>query len=396
MNITLYDYQTPHLENIKEKFLTEKIIFDLSIMGSGKSMVMGKLSEEYDFVLVITYPNIINHSWTLLREKYKLNIEFLSINILRGMKSSPLNHSYLTREDTYKNTIFKSSQEWANLCAKKTLLIIDEVQMIKNRNIGFYAVHELIREIRESKNSRCILMSGTPIDNTAQIQNYIKLTGITEEFDNLCVKMEPPPHKHKINGYYIYKSIDAKYAPDKDTDIKTYLNKLELYKANLFCEEVKKIYYECPNAKIILSLFFIDAINRCAEILKVYKPAIILGETKHMDRTAILARFNKPNNDLRILIANTSIISTGINLDDEDGNYPRYFVMSPNHMIMVIHQLQYRILRANTKSDGEIRIVLCKEIDEREIIESMYLKSETMSIYTHGTIFPANFETINC
>ncbi len=180
----LYTYQESNYARLQEIFTYSRFAFNLSELGSGKSIIGLKIGESFDKIVVVSYPAVINQNWCELIRKYKLKekVQTVTINSLRGRKSYKLNNDYLEREDVpLEQPIFKTTPYWRQLCAGRTLLIIDEFQMTKNKNIGAKALKALIGPILESKNSRVLLMSGTPIDNTDQILNYLKLLNLLKK-----------------------------------------------------------------------------------------------------------------------------------------------------------------------------------------------------------------------
>jgi len=81
------------------------------------------------------------------------------------------------------------------------------------------------------------------------------------------------------------------------------------------------------------------------------------GQVPKDKRYDLLKPFQENNDDMRLIIANMDVLSTGIDLDDKDGKFPRYVFASPNYKTMVIQQMTYRFLRADTKSDTTIDFV---------------------------------------
>ena len=94
---------------------------------------------------------------------------------------------------------------------------------------------------------------------------------------------------------------------------------------------------------------------------------------------------------------NVSVISTGIDLDDKHGSFPRVCFVSPNYNTINIYQLGHRFLRGlDTKSDTNIFMVYSKNQMERQIIESLMKKGNVMKNVTieqsdAGVIFPCDY-----
>lgn len=150
--ISLYEYQESNYTRIKEIFTYSHFAFNLSELGSGKSIIGLKIGEDYDNIIVVSYPAVINQNWVGLIQKYGLQkkIQTITINSLRGRKNYKLNNDFLVREDPpLKQPTFEVTPYWKQVCSGRTLLIIDEFQMTKNKNIGAKAVKALIGTILE-------------------------------------------------------------------------------------------------------------------------------------------------------------------------------------------------------------------------------------------------------
>ena len=448
--ISLYDYQELNYARIKEIFTYSRFAFNLSELGSGKSIIGLKIGEDYDNIVVVSYPAVINQNWIGLIQKYGLQkkIQTITINSLRGRKNYKLNNDYLIREDIpLKQPVFKVTPYWKQICTSRTLLIIDEFQMTKNKNIGAKAVKALIGTILESENSNILLMSGTPIDNIDQIMNYLKLLNLIKKsrkfaalkelikdeeeincfnFDvklvdyfknNFLLKFSDKmsPFARKIVGKLSYLTLgerekelassevqslttlckkletSGKLDSGDSLSIKQHLQNIELVKMpelavqiiNLMCKKKKKI---------VIALFYIKPIMMLYKLLEKYKPQLIIGETKNLERTSIISRFQEDNLNCRLIIANADIISTGINLDDTTGLFPRICFLSSNYKSMISHQLFYRFCRVTTKSTPEIKIIFCKDLNEDRVLEILNNKTKILKDFSSSSFYLSDFK----
>lgn len=133
---------------------------------------------------------------------------------------------------------------------------------------------------------------------------------------------------------------------------------LESSKINTFADEVRHVLSTNPNAKVVVALSYTESLNELAEKLMEWSPLIINGEITRKNKELYIAEFQQPNTNKRLLIGNVNVISTGIDLDDKDGNFPRYVFVNPNFSIITLQQLSYRFLRSlDTKSHTTIRYV---------------------------------------
>ena len=87
----LYDYQEINLQELEKIRETNKIAFNFSEMGLGKSIVSLHIAKKYKHILVTSYPAVINLNWKLINQKYDLNFNLITINMLRGIKNSENN-----------------------------------------------------------------------------------------------------------------------------------------------------------------------------------------------------------------------------------------------------------------------------------------------------------------
>lgn len=344
MNIPeLYDYQVPHYEKISKILQESNFAFDLSKMGSGKSIVAIHIMRAFEKALIISFPAVINQNWKHLVEKYKLRADMISINKLRG------SNNLLERIPKYKKekVKYKKTSDFKKF---KGLIILDEIQMAKNDNLSYAAIKAVV------KNNKILLMSGTLIDNFDQMGRYLKIVdhgktykSITELndlfFSSYSSKMIPPVSKYVIENVYCHASGHE----EKD-------------KAHIFSDIALQVISR-TNCKAIIGVFHINALEAISKLLKKNNPAIISGSTKNAERDKIINQFQEPNNKLNLIIANINIICTGINLDDEDGRFPRTCIISPNSYTMNTNQLLARFSRANTKSTTVIKIIYTSESD---------------------------------
>jgi hypothetical protein len=169
------------------------------------------------------------------------------------------------------------------------------------------------------------------------------------------------------------------------------LMRIEYSKINIFTRLVKEAFEDNPNKKIVIGLNYNDSIHKIIEDLKEYNIAVLVGSTTLKNRRKIIDKFQEPNNELQLIIANINVISTGIDLDDKDGNYPRVCYASPNYNTINIYQLGHRFLRGlDTKSDTDIFMVYTQNNFERRIMEALMAKGLIMK-----SISESISETIN-
>jgi hypothetical protein len=108
-----------------------------------------------------------------------------------------------------------------------------------------------------------------------------------------------------------------------------------------------------------------------------------------------------------LLLCNQGVASTGIDLDDKHGAFPRLCLVSPNYSTITSYQLGHRFQRADTKSDADVHFVFAKRRDKtkeesKDIIElkvldalsrkSQVMKETTAEQASNGVVFPGDHE----
>jgi hypothetical protein len=237
--------------------------------------------------------------------------------------------------------------------------------------------------------------------------------------------MPPPKLPMELdakNGYYtiqneedeieLIKGIDAlnsasKYNEGSQTvDVKmdnmgsitSALMKIELAKLNTIIRIAKEKLETVSNSKISIFVNYNKSIERLTESFKEYNPIILHGGVPKDKRQALIDTYQKLDLDKRVIIANLQVCATGIDLDDKDGNFPRYAYASPNYMILNLQQLIYRFRRTDSKSAAVFRFVYGKSHrKEVSILNALSRKSEVLTStledqVKHGISFPGSYE----
>jgi hypothetical protein len=150
------------------------------------------------------------------------------------------------------------------------------------------------------------------------------------------------------------------------------------------------------NCKVVICLNYIDNIKFLENELKEFKPLIIYGNVTKNKREEYRLLFQEPNNNYRLLISNLACSSAGLDLDDKDGNFPRFCIINPNYSTIDLYQIGHRFHRADTKSNSTIHFIYTKSACELHVLNSLAKKSEIMKEvvkeqYENGIEFPCDF-----
>jgi len=176
------------------------------------------------------------------------------------------------------------------------------------------------------------------------------------------------------------------------------LTVIETSKIDTFHRLARKDLEFDPSKKVVIGLNYSATIKDVAALLSEYNPLIIDGSKSVKARRDILDKFQAPTSEYRLLIGNITVISTGIDLDDKYGEFPRTCYVSPNYNTIHIYQLGHRFLRGlDTKSDTDIYMVYSDNRVERRMMESLMSKGQIMKSVTReqadsGIVFPCDYQ----
>lgn len=519
--ITLYEYQVAHELRIKEILQLSPFAFDFSMLGTGKTyttshMLMDNLGPQHQYqTMIVVCPVTVKNTWSYMVNTYQVPIaNMISFCELRTVKFKQPKHGLLTRRD-YMKTItmddghrrdiekvdYKCTPRYLDLVKNGVLLIIDEMQNVKNMSNQLDACQEMIRPIvagfdqnPATFKSRVLLLSGSPSDKQNQAVHFFRMLHImtsdrlsvynpqTEmimwrgmnEIENYCRRyfgeaevseirqqfehrlslfrsrqetilneycyqlfrvclgkycshsMNPIQIASQIfkqNAYYsinnqtdtdlLIKGIvglgkSTRFNPDNQTidfghdgigalrAITQSLMMIETAKINLFTRVARQALDRNPNQKVVICVNYTATIEDLMTNLSAYQPLRLDGHMNARQRSEVLSRFQDHSVNYRLLIGNAGVCSTGIDLDDQDGRFPRLCLVSPNYNTIQLYQLSHRFHRINTRSDSTIHFVLGKERSELPILNALARKSNVMKDLTpnqveNGVIFPGNY-----
>ena len=451
---TLFDYQIEHVLKIQDTLKSVDFCLDFSILGSGKTYTALTVAKDYDFCLVVA-PKSVHSKWKSVSEQIP-NFPEIKIISFAKMRNKTLNE-FLKIFEIQKTEIILITEEFKKLSSsKKVIVIIDEIQNLKNNTLQFRSARTLL-----SGKTQFLGLSGSPIDKQEQASRVLSLCGLFTEqlakfdigtktfdfsgllqikrflnddtvisvsnyksypylmfqtlFKKYIFEMKCPEFKTSVdvkNGLYNFyenTSICSMWVnrlnhlvthKNKDNPMETLsqiskvMQNLEKTKLKTFIRLAKEELTKNPRKKIVLLFNYINSINYIAQELKEFNPLVIFGATKGIDRTENLRKFQEPNTEFRVLIGNLEILSTGVDLDDKSGEFPRICYCNANFNAITLYQLVHRFKRIDTKSNATIRFVYCNTIDlEIKIINALTRKSKVMKETTieqvkHNTIFP--------
>jgi len=175
---------------------------------------------------------------------------------------------------------------------------------------------------------------------------------------------------------------------------------IENAKMNIFITLAKKKLEENPNYKVCLFVNYTSSIKILQKGLKDYEPLVLDGKVPKEQRQDILTKFQEPTTRFRLLIGNIRVCSSGLDIDDKLGNFPRFIYANANLSILDLQQLPSRFLRLDTKSSSVFRFVYVRNYPEIGLLQNLKKKSKVMKQTTEkqveeGTQFVGDLEMID-
>lgn len=136
-----------------------------------------------------------------------------------------------------------------------------------------------------------------------------------------------------------------------------------------------------PTVKVIISVNYKASITELKKIFKRlgHKCFVVQGSVKKEKREILFEEFQSQDLETRILIANTTTIAEGIDLDDKFGDRRRKLFVSPSYAILTLHQLSGRVARVDSESTASVRFVYGKcGVEEASILNALARKMKVM------------------
>lgn len=176
------------------------------------------------------------------------------------------------------------------------------------------------------------------------------------------------------------------------------LLQIETAKTGTFARVAREVLTTQPKTKVVICVNYTSTLKDLKALLADFDPLILNGTVSDKRRGSIINKFQEPSTTHRLLIGNVSVCSTGIDLDDKHGDYPRFALVSPNYHTIHLYQLGHRFQRADTKSDADVRFLFGAHAFETKVLHALAKKSTVMRETTqeqanHGVVFPGDFES---
>lgn len=178
------------------------------------------------------------------------------------------------------------------------------------------------------------------------------------------------------------------------------LMEIEAAKIGKICEVIKKYCRDNPTHKVCICVNYKDSITRLCEEFEKERPLVIHGGSSLLARSNAIKSFadDSPRSPA-LLIGNTQVLCTGIDLDDKVGNRPRFCIVSPNYSGITLYQLSHRFHRQDSKSDATVHMMYSKGKNfEVRILDALSRKGSVMKGITQEQQnvlkYPCDYENL--
>lgn len=142
---------------------------------------------------------------------------------------------------------------------------------------------------------------------------------------------------------------------------------------------VKKRLKENPNLKIIVYLHRISSMEEMKKEFSEYGALMMNSKVTGKQRDQVIENFQRSDNRYRLLINSTGVGGVGLDLDDQDGNYPREVYIIPGYKYIDDYQGARRVKRRFTKSDANVYFMYSSNILKEKVLLNQIKKSQIHS-----------------
>lgn len=178
------------------------------------------------------------------------------------------------------------------------------------------------------------------------------------------------------------------------------LMEIEGAKINRIIMAIKRYHEIHPAHKICICVNYKRSITRLVAAFKEDKPLVIHGGSSLDQRAHAIRSFAEASmKSPYLLIGNTQVLCTGIDLDDKVGNRPRFCIVSPNYSGITLYQLSHRFHRQDSKSDAVVHMMYSRgKTYEVRILDALSRKGSIMKGITqeqHNVLkYPCDYEEL--
>lgn len=313
MEPNLFDYQVPHIENIVKGFEIEKLCIDQSPPGSGKTETSVRVAKMMGMkAFVIAGKNILMH-WIQTLNKYNMNYDVVNYECLKK--------GFIYEALDGKTHSFKPVK-FSGIIPPNTLVIFDEIHVCKNVTENKKMLDRLIKQ-----NVPILGLSATLKDK----KEYLP--------EHLSFRMEVVyPFTNTIEY-----TLPVEKARQPTFDL-TSARKLEIKKVPLYLEYFNKRKYD----DVIIFANYNETLGILAKKLARFNPVIVNGGQDSITNNISIMNFQTNGG---LLLINSLSGGQSINLQDLNGNKPRFVIANLMWSGTLFRQMLDRSYRINSKSN---------------------------------------------
>jgi hypothetical protein len=181
----LKPHQLQHYYMVKDCLQHSHYAMDASLMGRGKTYVACALALTLKLSLTVVCPKtMIGDVWKQVAALFGIK-DVVVITYTRIRMKNEYVEYVPTRSDPFSASGvipggFQASKSWKERVNRRTLLVLDESQNLKNKDTRQYQACLALAKTVHAKQgrSRLMLLSATPIDKEEQVQQIFRLTGV--------------------------------------------------------------------------------------------------------------------------------------------------------------------------------------------------------------------------
>lgn len=137
-----------------------------------------------------------------------------------------------------------------------------------------------------------------------------------------------------------------------------------------------------------------ESIRRTAEALSTHHPLVINGSVKSEKRNSLRLAFQAASTEHRLLIANMALLENGVDLDDQDGRFPRAMLVSPSYHGITLQQINGRLRRIRSRSASTIYYVAQQGMEEKSLYNNLNNKAAILAETTGSNAFDLPSEVL--
>jgi len=305
-------------------------------------------------------------------------------------RSCFLSNTPIAKKD-YSDAIVKIP----GIVTREHMWIYDHASM--KYNVVGHGLSELMMYCRRFDSKQVdVIKKKYPIDNSNKKLICFNLYSFI--LRNVIVSSMPEPNKKfKLTIYNAFYKMNTKSLNYIETGYKLIKKKIRnkgksgfgtLAKAITLIEKGKLVKIEeligerlnrDLNIKIIVYLCRKASMYQMKTDFEAYNPLVMNSDVIGKNRDDIITKFQRADNEYRLLITSAGVGGVGLDLDDQIGNFPREVYIVPTYKYIDDYQAARRVMRRFTRSDAKVYFVYSSDFPEEKILINQINKSDVHS-----------------